>query len=271
METKPSNNAIPFYIDLDVKALENGGADVAAQAFRHLFNENNTVSLQLHFQELPAKHWDNIKTFWESCKAYSPQNCRVLFTLLGTFPMLSESEKEFLFHRSFKLYYEVPLDNPQSILTGKDKESVLALAEYGLRVPFLWYVHEQNAADVQNLISNAMLVNGYSGFSVLPIQDYFYSRSPQHAISAQKYIQLLAVLYERYPFYDDVFMPLDIIQRFCLFSVQRPAEHQLYYDSSERILKEYPADRERKIWQNFWLNIFNYLQQSAVGIRTPSN
>lgn len=89
-----------------------------------------------------------------------------------------------------------------------------SLSEFGFRVPIEWYVHENNIQIFETKIQNLLIVNFSAGFSLpLVSQNPYYqftSDSP-NLPDALAYCQLLVQTYKEYPYYDDVFHPLNIL------------------------------------------------------------
>jgi hypothetical protein len=136
--------------------------------------------------------------------------------LSAPFGEYREVEMETLFNLGVRLKYasgwiqDCPTDQIPAINVGV----LRSLSEFGFRVPVEWYVHENNIQGFETTIQNLLIANFSAGFS-LPL----VSKNPYHRFEsgfpnlpdALAYCQLLMRTYKQYPYYDDVFYPLNIL------------------------------------------------------------
>src|SRR5665213_2254809 len=136
--------------------------------------------------------------------------------LVAPFGEYREAEMESLFNLGVRLKYVsgwiqgCSVDQIPAIDTGVLRN----LSEFGFRVPIEWYVHENNIQIFETKIQNLLIANFSAGFS-LPLisQNPYYRFEPDfpNLPDALAYCQLLLQTYKEYPYYDDVFHPLNVL------------------------------------------------------------
>jgi hypothetical protein len=95
-----------------------------------------------------------------------------------------------------------------------DADVLRSLSEFGFRVPIEWYVHQNNVQAFEATIQNLLITNFSAGFSLpLVSQNPYYRFEPRfpNLPDALTYCQLLLRTYKEYPYYDDVFYPLNLL------------------------------------------------------------
>lgn len=136
--------------------------------------------------------------------------------LVAPFGEYREAEMESLFNLGVRLKYAsgwiqgCPADQIPAIDAGV----LRSLSEFGFRVPIEWYVHENNLQVFEAKIQNLLIANFSAGFSLpLVSQNPYYRFEPDfpNLPDALAYCQLLMQTYKEYPYYDDVFHPLNVL------------------------------------------------------------
>jgi hypothetical protein len=136
--------------------------------------------------------------------------------LVAPFGEYREPEMEALFNLGVRVKYAsgwiqgCSADQIPSIDAGV----LRSLSEFGFRVPIEWYVHENNIQAFEAKIQNLLIANFSAGFSLpLVSQNPYYRFEPDFPSlpDALAYCQLLMQTYKEYPYYDDVFHPLNVL------------------------------------------------------------
>ena len=167
------------------------------------------IVLSFHAPQQPATpSWKEV--FGEIVTKLGDRRSRgnVVFSLKTPFAECSEEEKAFLWGNGFHLSYVHQVDPAGPWFPEDTREAVTGLAEFGFRIPFVWYVDARNVGIVADLIDEAMEINYNSGFALPPVSERpFTTASPLPDID--DYLQLLVDVHERYAHYDEVLAPLD--------------------------------------------------------------
>jgi hypothetical protein len=167
------------------------------------------VYLRFHF-DIPQMSWREFFQNFIKCCRDSFNEKMPVFHLCGHFALTSESDKDFLFSNCFRLYYAHDPTLEHQPFSDEDKKIVEDLAEYGFRIPFLWYVHQKNTDRIVDIIDEGMKINYNSGFAIPPVCDSFFPIAETIPLF-DKYLQLLINVYEKYPYYDEVLFPLNLL------------------------------------------------------------
>lgn len=133
--------------------------------------------------------------------------------LVAPFGEYREAEMEALFNLGVTLKYAAGwISNGQDPTI--DVNTLRSLSEFGFRVPIEWYVHENNMPEFSARIQNLLIANFSGGFSLpLVSQNPYYRFEPDFPKlpEALAYCQFLMQSYEEYPYFDDVFYPLNVL------------------------------------------------------------
>jgi hypothetical protein len=142
--------------------------------------------------------------------------------LHGFFESIKGYSMEFLFNNHIQLYH---VDNDLEF-SSFSQNAVKDLAEFGFRVPIVWYVSSQNIDSIITRIDESMAINYNSGFSLPLASESLFNDRPKNP-SQSKYLKLLTEVYKKYPFYDDVLYPLNFTHWNSL--VGRPCDQSSFY------------------------------------------
>jgi hypothetical protein len=146
----------------------------------------------------------------------TPRALLAPLTLVAPFGEYREAEMEALFNLGVRLKYTSGWIQGCSAnqIPAIDADVLRNLSEFGFRVPIDWYVHENNIQTFEAKIQNLLIANFSAGFSLpLVSQNPYYRFEPgfPNLPDALAYCQLLMQTYKEYPYYDDVFYPLNVL------------------------------------------------------------
>ncbi len=194
-------------------------ADVLGRLSR-AFPDAQRFEIRLHLPDASYPFWDWVLPFcnglWPTLSSYPSREHR--FSVEGTFQHgPTEEVANSVVTNGVRLRHVVD-DEIYGGAPDREKElaTVVGLAELGLRVPLLAYLHDGNRAEIAERFG-AMLDDTYhAGFLTRTIQEHpeFGTRIRVPAIGADAYLPIVAELYRSHPYYDDVLEPMSTaIQR----------------------------------------------------------
>jgi hypothetical protein len=135
--------------------------------------------------------------------------------------------------------------------TQLDTKRIRRNAALGLRLPVLWYVHQDNLPEVPDALQRSLEANYNAGFALLPVclNPFAATGTPSPRLpNEEAFCDLLVESYQRFPHFDELFEPiLDLAwnvryggwHRF--FEVPRPVNVLLGKDRECRVFRQLPA------------------------------
>lgn len=194
--------------DLDQERIFDGTAAVA-----RALNSASIVSVVLHFQRSlsdwgPVLDWST--RFRE--KAFTGQE-KAWIELLGPFARMEDSIKQEFHRRALQIAYAPNWQTPGTTADSLwDPDVVSDLAEFGIRVPVVWYVHDGNIDAIADLLEAALVANYESGIALPLACESIYHRAesdaPVLADRGDDYLRLLHRAYRDFPHADDQLEPI---------------------------------------------------------------
>jgi len=175
------------------------------------FHETHEVTLRFH-SENPLSNWSDVLNQRIELLKNRRKEKQLFLQIYSPYERMTESDKDFLFNQDFQLLFV----HDSITFSSSIRDTLLDLAEYGFRVPFVWYIHEQNVKQIPEMIDEAMVLNHNAGFSVPLISECFYKKTLLSPSSGE-YLRLLVDIYSKYPFYDEVLYPLNTALEASLF------------------------------------------------------
>lgn len=138
----------------------------------------------------------------------------VAISLVAPFAECNEAEMPQLFDLGVRVNFAAGWTPNFAIneIPPLDKKVLRSFAEFGYRASITWYVHAGNIDAFEEQIPDLLTDNFNSGFSLpLVSQNPYYQFKPGFPAlpDALEYCQLLARCYDQYPYYDDIFFPLN--------------------------------------------------------------
>lgn len=103
--------------------------------------------------------------------------------------------------------------NPVEEITDAVLDDLRAVSREGLRVPVVFYVPPDARLDWEEVVGRTMEASQYSGYGLRPIQQHpHWGRGVRGTpVGAEAFLSALVGLYKAYPFYDDVFEPVNAV------------------------------------------------------------
>ena len=192
-----------IWIDTEVSVLDDSEQRVTCSRALGKMAEHYSPVVRIHFDKDPVFWQDLLSPFIESLQGEIKDNA-VNLQLHGTFERMEDSVMEFLFNNRIQLYY---ISGTSSF--SQDGGNICNLAEYGFRVPCVWYVDQENISLIPSLIEEAMRWNYDAGFS-LPLATERIVGHVKNNPSNADYLRLILDIYKEYQCYDDVFYPMNM-------------------------------------------------------------
>jgi hypothetical protein len=265
---KPIVRPPQTFVDFDITVLENPSQISSLLKTVQDVTCGSGLTFRIHFQSSPANWNELLDSFSEQQSGLIGSTCH----LYGHFANMSEQDMTFLADKHFSLFFV-----PASIgISEQIRSDVHRLAEFGFRVPFVWYADADNITVIPDIIDDAMSVNINAGFAVPLAQESFFCRdhrSPQR----KEYINLLTTLYKRYPCYDDVFYPFNHIFLESTAGERKNTLKTFYWDSTDfNLVKRLPdamVEQTRQflfrlfLWQR-WVVFRTYTDTAQVKTNT---
>jgi hypothetical protein len=181
-------------------------------SFLKKMSEKQIVQTIFCFQK-PSLDWKFALTSFFSNLSERIQSGTLHITLCGTFRKTSIEDMEFLLEHNVRLQHVIQNSKDFAF----DRDVLFHHADFGFRIPAIWYVHADNIDDISfERIDDTMFSNYNSGFGVpLVSNNIFYQTSNFSLPDASQYLKLLSDIYKKYPYYDDVLFPLSSMAILC--------------------------------------------------------
>jgi hypothetical protein len=200
-------------IHLRIEDLEDGtlfqGAATAARAL----NTTPMLRVVVHFGHAPSD--------WGPVLDWSARFRETAFTgkekawieLLGPFGYMEDDTKRELHRLALQIAYAPDWQNAESTADSPwDPDVVSDLAEFGIRVPIVWYVHDGNIDAIADLLEASLVANYESGIALPLACESIYHRAesdaPVLADRSDDYLRLLHRAYRDFPHADDQLAPI---------------------------------------------------------------
>ena len=242
------------WIDIGVHVLSDleQGA-VCSRALKEML-EYYSVVVRIHFDKDPVCWQDLLASFIESLQDEKAKSIMSL-QLHGTFDPMEDSVMDFLFDNRIQIHYVSEVTT-----FSQNNARINSLAEYGFRVPRVWYVDNENIHLIPSLIDEAMEWNYDAGFS-LPLATERFVGSVKNNPSNVDYLRLILDVYKNYQCYDDIFYPMNMILlegmgvthdskiRTWRWSHESSSFYEHFHDSG--IDKVYKILRHSFVWQRY--------------------
>jgi len=165
--------------------------------------EHHSIIVKIHFDKDPISWQDLLSPFIESLQEEMKKGV-VKLQLYGTFARMKTHAMDFLFDNRIQIYYV-----SKTPTSKRSFNNIYSLAEYGFRVPCVWYVDKKNIDLIPSLIVEAMEWNYDAGFS-LPLASERIVGCTKNNPSNVDYLRLILNVYKKYQCYDDVFYPMNM-------------------------------------------------------------
>lgn len=236
-------------VDCAIEVLNDASSCDSFFSTMKTLEETHELTFCFHFDTSPFSWLDlfdrHADFFWNR---YDKK--KAVLQLFGRYEQLSEEDKDFLYDREFQLFFV----HEAAVITPSVEASVLGLAEYGFRIPFVWYIHNKNVDIIPTIIDKAMKINYNSGFALPHVCESFYSKTAE--LSLEDYLRLLVYVYSKYPFYDGTLYPLNDVMEESLV-VSTASNSRVYrWSQHNASLSEVLPHRDVKQAHNFWLRSF---------------
>jgi hypothetical protein len=191
------------WIDIGVPVLEDSEQRaMCSNALREMLEHYSPV-VRVHFDNDPIVWQDLLSPFIETLQNDVTEGV-VHVQLHGTFSQMEDSVMDFLFNNCIQLYY---VSEVTSFNQHADK--ICNLAEYGFRVPCVWYVDSENINLIPSLIDEAMQWNYDAGFSLPLATERVIGQTRDHPLNVE-YLRFILDIYKKYQCYDDVLYPMNM-------------------------------------------------------------
>jgi hypothetical protein len=202
-----NNNKIDDILSISLNiSIEIFTTNIFVNSFLQLLNSLSStyfVNIVIWFSSPPLS-WQDILFSFRSLKNTS----NVAITLVGSFSMITDIDKEFLFSQNIKLIH--CQYSPQ--LKSDTPDVIKNLCKFGFRVPVFLFVTNENISFLQKHFNFWMDLNYNSGFALpLLIDSPFFHPNENFTYTlpnAREYILLLLDVFKQYPLYDEVLFPL---------------------------------------------------------------
>ncbi len=251
----PETVALPCaFIDVKCNDIENEKKVESLLNHAKSFNDEYLVYLRFHF-DVPPKRWaDTFSLFFNRAQSVFGDSWPI-FHLCGPFAKVSDADKEFLFGQGFRLYYEHVLDFNSTTFSQKERDYIADLSEFGFRLPILWYVDENNIDLIRCVVDEAMEINYNAGFALPLISDSLFP-STVPPPSVEKYLLLLVYAYEKYPFYDEVLIPVNLFMKNSLVVSSNSKDIFFRMGQISDCVEKIEPDGFHSQLSNFWTKAF---------------
>jgi hypothetical protein len=132
---------------------------------------NNIVLCRFYFESKAIQWQELLQPLLKICDKDIKEN-RIVFQLYGSFEKIDDSTKDFLFINQFRLYCVV-----DSVVCSNTLRNTIAdIAEYGFRVPCVWYVDEKSTGQILDVVDEIMNLNLHSGFALPLSSENFFKK-----------------------------------------------------------------------------------------------
>jgi hypothetical protein len=214
-KTWDSDRQPPIWLSIHLfhEAIALDGVCRALVALAEFLGPITKTKIIIHLDQTSAD-WSAIQSLAKSLRETLSRSREIVgIELIAPFGEFHAAEMEALFDLGVRIRFAAgwtkgcPSDQPLLVNAGV----LRGFSELGFRTPIEWYVHADNIQTFEEQIPNLLLENYSSGFSLpLVSQNPYYQFGPGFPAlpDALDYCQLLARTYKRYPYYDDVFLPL---------------------------------------------------------------
>jgi len=202
-----------------------------------------------------------------------PTKKRIIqLTLSGPFEPISPKDRQFFIDHNIRLEFVHDLVADSFGFSEKTRFNVSHLAEMGFRVPFVWYVDDQNVDKIFPLIDEAMYLNFHSGFS-LPTFQYNLAvpSTPFINLSYKHYLRLLIGVYEHHKFCDDILYPLNDIQILSINPGSSNFVRREYYERNLQKITAFPRTALTERMEAFFLRSFLWQRWKVSQTVTATN
>lgn len=206
---------VRLVIQLVHQATERDGICKAVSNLCNMLGPEFQPIIQLHFDS-DVENWGNIKKMIKKLRESSARPNETHIELLAPLATYPQEQAEALFELGLRLRFvsgwtrSCPSNPPLAIQI----KAMRQFSEIGFRIPVEWYVHAGNMADFEEQIPELLANNYCSGFSLPLVSEnpyYQFKMDSPEMPEAMEYCQFLVRNYRLYPFYDDVFSPLNIL------------------------------------------------------------
>ena len=218
-----------FIFDIDCKFLQDTGERRKIAA---VLKEKSTLYcmlLRLYFDRSNEDALSSIECFLEDMSK-SIQKDRYRVQIHGFFPKMNMGQKNYFYSNSTQFFFEC---STAEVFNTEVQDSILDMAEYGFRVPYVLHVNSENVNDIHSLIPNILTTNFNAGFSLpLSCENFFPSKISNP--SRTDYLSLLVKFYRNYPFFDDVFYPMNVAMSGAVSNV---FYHEILHKWDETLIK----------------------------------
>ncbi len=171
-----------------------------------------SCELVLQFSRQPAQWIPSLR--WLHKTLTDTQSLSGHVTLRGPFDLLDDTAKEGLYGMEVRVEFAIGWWQgcERREASAIRAEALRDLARFGLRVPLVCYVHADNIGLCSALLEEGLLCNEHSGFA-LPLvfchPHYSFGGEDPALPDPDTYISLLSQCFREYPYYDDVFFPVN--------------------------------------------------------------
>jgi hypothetical protein len=191
------------WIDINVLMLSDSKQMTACVKAIVEMAEHYSIVIKIHFDKDPIFWQDLLSPFIEPLRNEIEKGT-VKLQLHGTFSRMKKPVMDFLFDNRIQIYYV-----SKAPTSKRNYNNICSFAEYGFRVPCVWYVDKKNINLIPALISEAMEWNYDAGFS-LPLTTERVVGLVKNNPSNVAYLRLILDIYKKYQCYDDVFYPMNM-------------------------------------------------------------
>ena len=192
------------WIDIRIQVLSDQKLRAAfSRALKEKVEHYSTV-VRIHFDKDSVFWQDLLSSFSESFQEEIAKGS-VSLQLYGTFDQMEESVMEFLFNNRIQIYYV-----SEAATFSRHNAAICSLAEYGFRVPCVWYVDNESIHLIPSLISEAMEWNYDAGFSLPLASERVFDIVKDNPANVD-YLRLIIDVYKKYQCYDGVFYPMNMV------------------------------------------------------------
>ncbi|GHT14515.1 hypothetical protein FACS1894170_11580 [Planctomycetales bacterium] len=244
-------NILILEADLNLLA----SSDETKFLFDSILPDTETANVTLRFQfTAPPESWETLLQSFVEKTAELLKQKSLQIVLSGQFQPITENDRAFFSMHDIQLEFVHDIVAESFGFSEKTRFVVSQLADFGFRVPFVWYVNDLTVHRILPLIDEAMTLNYYSGFSLPMFQYRLDSSCSSCFLSRENYLTLLADVYAKYPYYDDRLFPLnEIFLRYSQPNRKNLMTHQVYARRSRSPVLFAEADCRL---HNFFMQLF---------------
>lgn len=197
------------------EAIVSAGASLALVALAEVLGAKARARIIIHLDER-FSDWDTIKSLAVAVRQDLSNPRDVGIELVSPFREFSEEKMVQLFDLGVRIRIAAGWDRgcEAGSILEVDPVAVRRLSKIGFRALVEWYVSADSIGMFEQRLPNLLTASFCSGFSLPLLCENPYYR-PELGFpempDALEYCRFLARVYKEYPYYDDVFYPLNFI------------------------------------------------------------